>query len=113
MTVGRLEPAARAPASRAKPFGIAAFAIGVLSFAVVAIVSHSVWDTPDPRLSLPGVGLALAASVASVARRERAWWLWPVGLGIAAATVVLGWFLLIGVVVAATIILMLIVHALM
>ena len=69
--------------------------------------------TPDLRLSLPGVGLALAASIASVARRERAWWLWPIGLGIAAATVVLGWFVMIATVVAATIILMLIVHAVM
>jgi hypothetical protein len=109
----KLEPVARTPGPRSKPFGIAAFALGVLSFAVVAIVSRSIWDTPDPRLSLPGVGLVLAASVASVVRKERAWWLWPVGLGIAAATVVLGWFVMIGVVVAATIIVMLIVHAVM
>jgi hypothetical protein len=53
------------------------------------------------------------AAFVSLRRREGAHWLWIVGLGIAAAATVLGWFLMFAIVIGATAILMLILNVLM
>jgi len=90
-----------------------ALALGILSFAVVAIAQHSIWDTPDWRISVPGFVATLVAAVASFARREKAWLVCLAGVGLAGAALVLGWFLLLAVVIGATLIVMLIVHAVM
>ena len=98
---------------RAHAAGVAALGLGLVAFTVAAMTQHGVWSSPDWRVSVPGCVVTLAASVASLVRREKAWVLWPLGLGLAAAAIVLGWFLMIGVVIGATLIVMLIVHALM
>ncbi|MBA3819412.1 MAG: hypothetical protein H0X17_11010 [Deltaproteobacteria bacterium] len=89
-----------------------------MSFLIVAIVhgrgAGSMSELPDWRVSVPGFVAAAIAAAGSLARREpQGYWLWAVGLGIAAAAIVLGWFLMIGVVIGATAIVILILHALM
>jgi hypothetical protein len=97
-----------------RPAGVAAAGLGLLAFIVVAISQTTLWSTPDWRISVPGFVLTAAAAVASVARREiGAYPLWLLGVGLAGASLVLGWFLMVAVVIAATAILMLILHALM
>ena len=99
---------------QAKPYAIAALVIGVLSFIVVAIVHPNVAALPDWKLSVPGFALAVAASVMSLVHREpQGYWLWALGVGIAAAGIVLGWFLLLAIVIGATAIVILILHAVM
>lgn len=94
--------------------GAIALGLGVLAFLVVAVVQGDIASVPDWWLSTPGVVATAAAAAVSIARRERgAYWLWALGLGLALASVVLGWFLMIAVVVAATVVAILILHAVM
>jgi hypothetical protein len=98
----------------AKPAGCAAAALGVLSFIIVAVSQGELWSTPDPRISVPCFAITAIAALASIARKERgAYPLWTIGLGLAAASLVLGWFLMLAIVVAVTAIVMLILHAVM
>ena len=63
---------------------------------------------------MPGFAATAIAAVVSLARRERgATALWLVGLGLAAAALVLGWFLMLAIVIGATAIVILILHAVM
>lgn len=94
-------------------FAIAAFVAGVIAFAVVCVTQREIWSTPDWRISAPGFALTALASLASIARREKAYALWIAGLGFAAASLVLGWFLMVAIVAAVAAILMLILHTVM
>ena len=93
--------------------GVLALGLGALAFVVVAVTQDRLWATPDPRISVPGFALTAIAAVASIARRERAYPLALLGLGLAAAALVLGWFLMLAVIVAATAVLILILHSVM
>jgi hypothetical protein len=93
--------------------GLAALVVGIVSFVVVAIVQDPLWSTPDWRLSAPGFAAAVVATFVSLRRRERAHFLWLLGLGFAGAALVLGWFLLLAIVIGATAILMLILNSVM
>lgn len=93
--------------------GVAALALGVASFIVVAIVHGELSSTPDWQVSVPGFVAAAIAAGVSLVRRERAYWLWALGLGIAGAALVLGWFLMIAIVIGATAVVILILHAFM
>lgn len=97
----------------ARPAGVAALALGLLAFLVVAITQNQIGTTPDWRISAPGFALTAFASIASLARREGAHLLWLVGLGLAAASLVFGWFVLLAIVLGVTALLMLIVHTVM
>jgi hypothetical protein len=109
-----LRPAARSRGWLARrPAGAIAVALGLASFVVVAVAQPALWATPDPRLSVPGLAVTGVAAVASIARRERAYPLWLAGLGLAGAAVVLGWFLMLAIVLGATVALILILHAVM
>jgi hypothetical protein len=82
--------------------GALALAIGVVGFAVIAFSQDPMWSVPDWRHTAP---LALAASAAagvSLARREGAIAVPLAGVGLTLAAMVLGWFLLTLIVVAAT-----------
>ena len=97
-----------------RKFALVALVLGVLSFIVVAIVHPAFTTLPDWWLSTPGFVLAAAAAGASIFRREpQGYYLWAIGLGIAAAAIVLGWFLMLGIVIAATAIVILILHSVM
>jgi hypothetical protein len=92
---------------------VAALVLGIVSFTTVAMLQHPFWATPDWRVSVPGFAVTAAASIGALVRREGAPWLWIVGLGFAAAALVLGWFLMLAIVIGATAVLMLILHTVM
>jgi hypothetical protein len=93
---------------------VAAAALGLLSFIVVAIGQGELAAISDLRLSLPGFVLAVVASIASVARREpQGYWLWALGLALAGCAIFLGWFLMIMVIVAAAALLIFVLHAIL
>jgi hypothetical protein len=96
-----------------RPAGAIAAALGLASFVVVAVAQPALWATPDPRLSVPGLAVTAVAAVASIARHERGSPLWLAGVGLAAAAVLLGWFLMLAIVLGATVALILILHAVM
>ncbi len=98
----------------AKPAACVAAALGVLSFIIVCVSQGQLWSTPDPKISVPCFAVTAIAALASIARKERgAYPLWMIGLGLAAASLVLGWFLMLAIVVAVTAVVMLILHAVM
>lgn len=96
-----------------RPAALVACVLGLASFIAVAVAQGELWATPPWYLSVPGLALTVIATVVSVTRREHGHVLWLIGLGIAAAATVLGWFVLVSIVVIATAILMLILHAVM
>jgi len=112
-------PLERAAATTPRPHwlarhtaGVAALALGVIGFAVVAFTADKVWATPDWRLTVPILVVTAAAATASFVRREGAPALPLLGVGLAAAATVLGWFLITAIVVAATgIVLLILSHA--
>jgi len=94
------------------PAGLAALGLGVAAFAVVALTADKLWATPDWRLTVPLLVVTAAAATVSLVRREGAPALPLLGVGLAAAAVVLGWFLITAIVVAATgVVLLLLSHA--
>jgi len=89
-------------------------ALGLLSFIVVAIGQGELAAVSDWRLSLPGFALTVAASIASLVRREpQGYWIWAIGLALAAVAIVLGWFLMIMVIIAGAALLIFILHAIL
>ena len=101
----------RAPELRQKAWAVVALALGAVSFIVVAVSQPHLTATPDPRIAVPGLGVTLAAGVASWLRRERAYPIWLAGVGLAAAALLLGWFLILAIVVAVAVVLIAILHA--
>ena len=109
-----LRPVDAGPWVAKRKIALLALVLGGLSFAIVAIAHPNVSDLPDWRLSVPGFAAAAIASVASLMRREpQGYWLWAIGLGLAAAAIFLGWFLMLAIVIAATAIVILILNAVM
>lgn len=97
-----------------RPAGVAAAVLGLAAFIVVAVAQPTLWSVPDCRLSVPGLAAAAIAAGISIARREHAAYpLWLAGLGLAASALVLGWFLMLAIVIGATVVVILIVHAVM
>ena len=111
-----LRPVETAPGAwlAQRPAACAAAVLGVLSFIIVAISQGELWSTPDWRISVPCFAITAIASLVSLARKERgAYPLWTIGLGLAAAALVLGWFLMLAIVIGATVVVLLILHAVM
>lgn len=88
-----------------------ALVLGALALLVVIISQPQVWASPDARLSVGGLVVTALAAGVSVARRERASALWLVGLGCAGASIVLGYLMMLVLVVAATLVLIAILHS--
>ncbi len=96
-----------------RPFAVAAAVAGVLAFAIAGLSTSEVWAMPDLRISVPGLCLTAGLAISSLARRETgAWPLWLLGLGLATSAIVLGYFLVVAIVVAAAVILVWILHLL-
>jgi hypothetical protein len=95
------------------PAGTTALAIALIGFTVVVLSQDRLWATPDWRLTVPVFAVTAIASGIAAARRERGYAAWLCALGLAAATLVLGWFLMLAIVVVATAALILILHAVM
>ena len=97
-----------------RPFALAAFALGLISFIVVAISQQeSLWSTPDWRISAPGFAVTAIAALVSLARREHGPGFWALGIGMAGAALVLGWFMMLAIVIAVTLLLMVILSTVM
>jgi hypothetical protein len=97
-----------------RPAGVAAAVLGLAAFIVVAAAQPTLWSTPDWRITVPGLAAAAIATLISIARREHAAYpLWLTGVGLAGAALVLGWFLMLAIVIGATVVLILILHAVM
>lgn len=98
-------PGARPPAQRwllDHAAGLAALVIGALAFLVVTVSQRELWAQPDFRITVPFFVAALVAVVISFSRKEKSYALPLLGLGLAAATLVLGWFLITAAVVVGT-----------
>ena len=97
-----------------RPFALAAFALGLISFIVVAISQQgALWSTPDWRISAPGFAVTAIAALISLARREHGPGFWALGIGMAGAALVLGWFMMLAIVIAVTLLLMVILSTVM
>ena len=96
-----------------RPAGAIAAVLGALAFIVAAAAQREPWAVPDWQLTAPGLAATAIAAAVSIARREHAYPLWLAGLGLAAAALVLGWFLMLAIVIGATVVVILILHALM
>src|SRR5262249_12403678 len=97
-----------------RPAAVLAALLGIAAVIVVAVVQPTLWATPDWRLTVPGLGATPLPTRTSPARRAPgAYPLWLLGLGLAGAALVLGWFLVLAIVIAATVVLILILHAVM
>jgi hypothetical protein len=96
-----------------RPFSLAACALGLISFIVVATTQQQLWSTPDWRISVPGFALTAFAALISMFRREHGPGFWALGVGIAGAALVLGWFMMLAVVIGVTFLLMLILSTVM
>jgi hypothetical protein len=94
-----------------RPAGVLALLLGLASFVVVALSQDAVWATPALKTSAPGLGAAAILALVSAARREHAAALWLIGLGCAAVAMVLGYVVITALVVGATAILVLLLHA--
>lgn len=93
--------------------GIAAFALGVSAFVVVALQPQPLWAAPDWRISVPFFVATAAFAGISSARREQTTILPILGVGLAAVTLVLGWFFVVAAVVAVTAVLILLLSMVM
>lgn len=92
----------------------AALALGALAFVVAAVAHGQLSSTPDWRVTVPGFVATAAAAAISLARREpQGYRLWAIGLALAAAALVLGWFLTLAIVIGAAAVVILILHAVM
>ena len=88
--------------------GLAALALGVTAFCVVALTQDKFWATPNWHLTVPFFVVTTGVAVVSFVRKEHAVALPLLGVGLAAAAVVLGWFLITAIIVGATALIILI-----
>ena len=93
--------------------GLIALGIGLIGFLVVALSQKQLWSNPDWRIALPFLVASVIAASASIARREGMWVLPAVGVGLAAAALVLGWFVIMGAVILGTVVVIIILHSVM
>jgi hypothetical protein len=93
--------------------GLVALTLGALAFIVVTLQPQPLWAAPDWRITVPFLLATLVAAVVSFARKEGTPVVPLLGVGIAASTLVLGWFFVVAAVVAVTVSLMLILTTVM
>ena len=102
-----LRPAARPGPSprwfKDHAVGLATLVIGLAAFVAVAVTQREdFWQTPDWRLTVPLLVATVAGAVVSFGRREGAPYLPLLGIGLAAAAMVLGYVVVFGAVVLVT-----------
>ena len=93
--------------------GLGTLVLGAIAFVVVTLSQDALWTMPDWRLTVPFFVATLVGTVVSLARREGLPALALGGLGLAAVTLVLGWFLVMAAIIAVTAILILIMSMVM
>jgi hypothetical protein len=90
--------------------GAIALAIGAITFVAVVVAQDRLFADPDWRIAVPGFAATAVAAAISLARRERAYTLWPIGVGLAASAMLLGYVVMFSIVVGATALLVYILH---
>ncbi|HKA86500.1 MAG TPA: hypothetical protein VKE22_02505 [Haliangiales bacterium] len=104
---------ARRPWYRAHAAGIVSLAVGFAALIVGYWLQfhdrHEITELPDLRVMLPLFAVAAAAGITALVRREPRPVLPILGIGLATAAIVLGWFLLVLAVAAATSVILLLV----
>ena len=93
---------------RTHVFGLAALLVGVAAFIVVTILQRTLWSQPEWRITVPLFVVATALGATSMARKEGSYGLPLLGIALAAAAMVMGWFLIMAIVIAVTAIIILI-----
>ena len=93
--------------------GLIALVLGVTGFLITSLTQEQFWQTPSWKITVPFLVATVAAAAVSFVRKERALALPLLGVGLAAAAMVLGWFLIMGIVVAVTALVILILSAVM
>jgi hypothetical protein len=93
--------------------GLATLVIGAIAFVVVTLTQEALWSMPDWRLTVPFFAATVVGMVVSLARREGLPVLPLAGLGLAAVTMAMGWFLVMAAVIAVVAILILIMSMVM
>ena len=88
-----------------------AVALGLLDSVVSSFVRDGFLPTPDLRMTGPWLAGTTAACVVAIARRERPIAIPLLGVGLAVAALVLGWFLLVALVLVGTLIVITLLHA--
>jgi len=115
--VSPLTPVAGAGARRrwirAHAAGLVALMVGLSSFVAGAIGQPRLMAAPDWHVTVPCLIAAALATAVSLVRRESSIALPLVGLGLAAVAAVLGWFLVVAIIVAATAAVIVILHQVM
>ena len=106
-------PMSRAQWLAKRPFALASLGLGIIAFIVVTVTQEQMWTTPDWRISVPGFAATAVASLVSIARSEKGHALWLVGVGLAGAALVLGWFMMFAIVIGVTLVLMLLLQTVM
>jgi hypothetical protein len=93
--------------------GVICLVLGAASFATVALVTGDIRRVPDWHLTLPFFVAAVGAAGVSFGRRERAYAMPLLGVGLAAGAMVLGYFVLLAAVLVVTGLLILVMSHLM
>lgn len=87
--------------------GLACTVIGVFAVGLTMWVHFgdggAVTETPDLRVTLPLLMLALGTCIGSIVRREKKYVLPILGVGLAAGATVIGWTLVLAVIAAVTV----------
>lgn len=82
--------------------GVIALVLGTVAFIVVTVAQQELWSQPSWRLTVPFFIATLAATAIAFVRKEKSYALPLLGLGLSAATLVLGWFFIVATVIVAT-----------
>jgi len=93
---------------RKHAFGLGTLLIGVIAFIVVTILQKQLWSQPNWQITVPFFVAAMGLGATSIARKEGSYGLPLLGIGLAAAAMVMGWFLIMAIVIAVTAIIILI-----
>jgi hypothetical protein len=93
--------------------GLIGLLLGVVGFTIVAMNQTEFWAQPDLRIATPFLVCTIAAGAVSMARREGALYLPLLGIGLAAAAMMLGFVIVFGAVVLGTAIVIVIMHGVM
>lgn len=88
--------------------GLLTLVVGVTGFIVVALTQADFWKQPDFRLSVPFLVASIGGAAVSIMRREGAVALPLLGVGAAAAAMVLGFVMVFAIVLACTLLIILV-----
>jgi hypothetical protein len=117
MTEPRLKPEARPGPDpnwfKNHAIGLVTLLLGLVAFTVVAATQDEFWAQPDWRMTVPFLVVTLAAGVVSMARKEGAYYLPLLGIGLAGAAMVLGFFVVFAIIIAVTALVILILSGIM